>query len=131
MASRLRRAISGAASSDARYGATDPTKVRGCVSAVAYRQALEASEPSLLQIRDLCDYAKHGPVLGRGTVTVAKTEQATRLELTALGYLMGTMHHEPAESLVVTLLDGSEKSVRHYLSAAQQFWDHEFTTQGL
>jgi hypothetical protein len=60
----------------AKYGSSDPGKLHGARSVDAYRSYLATAEPALAVIRDLCDYAKHGPTLGRKSVTVAKAEQA-------------------------------------------------------
>jgi hypothetical protein len=115
----------------ARYGGADPSKVRNCNSEKAYRQALETSEPKLGVVRDLCDFAKHGPKLGRKNVKVSKTEQGTQLQLSSMGYFMGTMHHEAVDALIVTLDDQSEQSVRHFLHIAEDFWEREFAALGL
>src|SRR5262245_37221291 len=48
--------------------------IEGCKDADHYREHLQKKKPELVLIRDLCDFAKHGPRLHRTTVRVEKAE---------------------------------------------------------
>lgn len=114
-----------------RYGASDPAKLRGATSLDSYRGHIAAAEPALAVIRDLCDYAKHGPALARKSVTVAKTEQSSALAMDSLSFFMGIYNHRQVEKLIVTHKDGSIAWVEGYLFKATRFWQGEFKAASL
>lgn len=116
----------------AKYGASDPAKLRGATTLGDYRARLGTAEPALAVIRDLCDYAKHGPTLARKNVTVAQTELSTTMEMDWAFYLWSHMpNHHRVEKLVVTHKDGSEGWMESYLLKAIEFWQAEFIAYAL
>jgi len=115
----------------AKYGSSDPGKLHGFASVEAYRGYLLTAEPALTVIRDLCDYAKHGPTLGRKSVTVTKTEQSAALELDAWAGMTGFYNHRRVKKLIVTHKDGSEGWLENYLRKTLEFWKGEFSAMAL
>jgi hypothetical protein len=116
----------------AKYFASDRDKLRRATTREDYRSSLETAEPALAVIRDLCDYAKHGPTLSRRNVTVTKTERATTMEMDwGFYYWSGFPNHRHVEKLVVAHKDGSEGWMESYLLKAIEFWQAEFIAYAL
>ncbi len=113
----------------AKYSASDPAKLHGHVDLGSYRAYLAGVEPSLAVIRDLCDYAKHAWL--RRKSAVARTEQASTLEMDIASFAIGVPNHVRTEKLIVTHEDGSERWLAAYLREAVTFWQSEFTARSL
>jgi hypothetical protein len=64
--------------------------------------------PEIGIVRDLCDFAKHGPRLSRASVQVSTTEEKIKVELDASAFVMGIPTHVIKQKLVVNLKDGRE-----------------------
>ncbi|MCJ2061035.1 hypothetical protein MKL09_31520 [Methylobacterium sp. J-048] len=82
------------------YDGTVPSKVYSQPDHTSYRSQVTAMHPDLGIIRDLCDFAKHGPSLGRATVKAKKTVVQTTLEVSAL-FAIGIPQHDEVTRLVV------------------------------
>lgn len=108
------------------------TKVRDASMVENYRGILTGMNPDLGIVRDLCDYAKHGPTLGRSSVRVEATRQTEVLELDDVAFLAGFIpsHHE-VEKLVIVLKDGNDRWLSDVLESALKFWEDEFVASGL
>ena len=112
----------------AAYGSSDPAKLHGKTTLNDYRAYLQAAQPCLAKIRDLCDYAEHS-TLTRPSVTVQKTEQAESLELNPGTFLFfGFLGHSSHSRLVVTNKDGAVCGLHHYLHDAVEFCRYSIPT---
>ena len=114
----------------ATHHSTAPGKVYNSADEKLYRNHIAAMNPNLGIIRDLCDYAKHGPHLTRQTVRTQKADVQTTLEVSPL-IAMGIPHHEVVIRLVVTLKDGTERWLNALIQEAVQFWEKEFAMHSL
>jgi hypothetical protein len=115
----------------AQYKDSDPAKLDGCVDEHAYRNHLVTACPDLGLIRDICEFGKHGPVLGRSTVRVAQTGVEKKLELDTASFMMGFPNHVERDRLVIKLKDGSECYFDVCLANVVNFWNGLFQTKNL
>jgi hypothetical protein len=107
-------------------------KLDGCTTLQGYRDHLVSLCPNLGIVRDLADFAKHGPVLHRGSVQVDRTEKKDTM-IPQFGALvaLGVWNHVEGEKLVVTLKDGSERFADWCVGSVVQFWNELFLAKGL
>jgi len=110
---------------------TTASKLDGCKDVASYRQHLQRLEPELLLIRDLCDFAKHGPRLDRKSVQVSKAETKGTMVADFSGLLLGLMNHHEEVKIVVTLDNGGERHFDYLINEVMLFWASLFTTKGL
>jgi hypothetical protein len=116
----------------AEHAATDPSRVRGQPSIDDYRnRAIQAACPEALIIRDLCDYAKHGPLLRRRSVQVDQTGKQTKLEMDTASFVAGVPNHHHVDRLVVTLKDGTDCLAEDMVEGVICYWTVEFAACGL
>ncbi|MCW2225711.1 hypothetical protein M2232_009243 [Bradyrhizobium japonicum] len=116
----------------AEHAAANPLKVHGQTRVDDYRnQIVQIACPSALIIRDLCDYAKHGPRLRRSSVQVDQTGKQTKLELDTASFLAGAPNHQEVERFVVTLRDGTERLAEDLVRDVVNYWNAEFVAHGL
>ena len=113
------------------YEKTSPAKVYSLTNKDVYRAHLVTVAPNLELLRDLCDFAKHGPGLTRTSVQVSKTEEQKKWILSTAMVAAGAMHHEQANRLVVMLKDGSERWLNAIIEEAVDFWEKEFIMKSL
>jgi hypothetical protein len=115
----------------AAYFDSDMSKIDGNQTTEAYRAHLEGLKPDLKLIRDLCDYGKHGPTLGRRTVQVAKTELKETMVADPNMFLLGLINHHAEEKIVITLNDGTERFFDYLIDDVVRFWSDHFATKNL
>ncbi len=115
----------------AAYSGSDISKVAGQKTSDGYRSHLEALKPELKLIRDLCDFGKHGPILSRRTVKVAKTELKETMVADPNSFLLGLMNHHAEEKIVITLDDGSERFFDYLIDDVVKFWNDHFAAKDL
>ncbi|MEY9607058.1 hypothetical protein ABIF74_011811 [Bradyrhizobium japonicum] len=115
----------------AEYVVADPSKVHGQSRIDDYRNHVQVACPAALIIRDLCDYAKHGPGLRRASVQVDQTGKQTKLELDTASFVAGVPNHHYVDRFVVTLKDGTERLAEDVIRDVVHYWRTEFTASGL
>jgi hypothetical protein len=115
----------------AAFGSTDGTKVDNCKDLASYRKHLEGQKSELALIRDLCDFAKHGPRLDRKSVRVAKAEAKGTMVAEYTGLLLALTNHHEEQKIVVTLDDGSQLHFDYLIEEVMMFWTSFFEARGL
>jgi hypothetical protein len=115
----------------AAYESASPEKVYDQAAEKEYRDHVVSLHPDLGLIRDLCDFAKHGPRLRRKGVQVSNTQAKETFELNGSMMMMGFPHHEEVLRLVVTLNNGEERWLDALVDSAVDFWKNEFDTKAL
>lgn len=105
-------------------------KVYNTTKEKKYREHVITMHPDLGIIRDLCDYAKHGPNISRQTVKTQNANQHTTLEVSSL-FAAGIPHHDEVDRIVVTMKDTTEKWLDVLIEEAIKFWEKEFATHSL
>lgn len=114
------------------HATVEPSKVHGQARIDDYRnQVVQVACAETLIIRDLCDYAKHGPALRRESVQVDQTGRQTKLELDTASFVAGAPNHHYVDRLVVTLKDGTERLAEDVVRDTVRYWKAEFVARGL
>lgn len=117
----------------AEYGSTEPQKVHGANDHGAYRRHLRGECEAHHTVRDICDFSKHGPVLGRQKpevpaalrVSMRDAKHIIRQEGIFRGLLAITQIQE-IERLVITHEDGREQPIGEVLAQAIKSWEMIF-----
>ena len=115
----------------AEYINSNPAKVQNHRDDDVYRTTATAQCAEIGIVRDLCDFGKHGPVLGRKTVVVKNTGAKEIIVLDAGMFLLGFPTHRKVEKLVVEMKDKSERTAESVVATALEFWEQKFVTDGL
>jgi hypothetical protein len=115
----------------AEHSDRDSAKLHSHIDIEAYRKYVFGSCPEMEIIRDLCDFAKHGPSLGRKSVIVDKTEAKKTMVLDLVGVAAGIGSHHEDEKIVVTLKDGTERFADYLIETVAKFWLQTFASDDL
>jgi hypothetical protein len=115
----------------AAYGRNEASKVGGCKNVGSYRKYLESLKVELAFVRDLCDFAKHGPVLSRKNVRVEKVQAKETMVAEYQGLLLALTNHHEEQKIVITLDDGSERHFDYLLEDVMRFWKSQFEAKDL
>jgi hypothetical protein len=128
----MRKAINCCALSNAlpeiiftQYGDTEPQKVHDAKNHNAYRDYLKAQCTAHLTVRDICDFSKHGPTLGRKSVSVQDAKRIERKVGFFMGLLLLTMERE-VERLEVRHGDGRTEFLDEILEQMTTSWNAIF-----
>jgi hypothetical protein len=106
----------------ATYAAQQTVKLHGNDTVDSYRAHAIAICPEIAVVRDLCDFAKHGPYLSRKSVQVDKTAVKTTFVLDTASFVMGIPNHVSKEKLIVTLKDGNERFADFMIAKVVDYW---------
>jgi len=106
----------------AQYHDTEPEKVHHAKDHKAYRDHLQAQCKAHLTVRDLCDYSKHGPTLGRPSVSVQDAKRIEGEEGFPTGLLLALTQSHKVERLVITHQDGRTELLDEVLEQVITSW---------
>jgi hypothetical protein len=113
------------------YAARDARKLRGHTTLAAYRGYMLGLCPETGIVRDLCDFARHGPKLDRKNVLVDRAGVPKPAELDSATFLMGVFDYQEIEKIVITLNDGSERFAEFVIGKVVLHWNRIFATDRL